>query len=277
MRPGTVRGVVSGLPSWSWALALAVLGLLGGSVLNVVRHRGPALWGLVPHEGEGPPPGLFAPRSRCPACGRTLSARDLVPIASWAWLRGRCRACGARISPRYPAIEALGLGCGLLAAWAHPGAAALPALLLLLLVLGAAVVDAGTGYLPDALTGLATWTALLAAAFGLSVPPAAAVTGAAAGYLAFRGVAAAYEGARGREGLGRGGAKLLAAGGAWLGPFALPLVVLAAALSGLAFALATGRREGGSSLRFGPHLAAGIVLAVAVTAALPGRVVPPWP
>ena len=269
------------IPPAPLTIALAVLGLLGGSVLNVVAHRGPRLWGLTDApDGGGDSEDrydLFAPRSHCPACGRTLSPVELIPLLSWIGLRGRCRTCGARIGARYPAMEAAGLGAGVLCAFAYPGAAALPALLFCLLILGAAVIDAETGYLPDALTGPAVWTALLASAFGLGAPPAAAILGAAAGYLAFRAIAAAYEGARGREGLGRGDAKLLAAGGAWLGPLALPLVVFAAAAAGLAFALATGRREGGDAVRFGPFLAAGILLAIGVVAALPGRVVPAWP
>ena len=260
-----------------FTVLLGVLGLLGGSVLNVVVHRGPALWGLAEApEGEGRYD-LAWPRSHCPACKRTLAPWELIPLASWLALRGRCRTCGAAIGARYPLLEALGLACGLLAALAHPGPAALPALLFFLLVLGAAAVDAETGYLPDALTGPATWTALLTAAFGLGAPPVAAITGAAAGYLAFRGVSGAYEAARGREGLGRGDAKLLAAGGAWLGPLALPVVVFAAALAGLSFALATGRREASSELRFGPFLGIGIAFAALITTVLPGRVVPPWP
>ena len=259
-------------------VVLALLGLLGGSVLNVVIHRGPSIWGLAdppPRPGGGY--GLWTPRSHCPACLRTLKPQDLVPLLSFAAVRGRCRGCEARIPARYPLVEAAGLGCGLLAALAYPGGAALPALLFGLLVLGAAIIDWRTGYLPDALVGPAAWTALLASALGLGVPPPASILGAAIGYLAFRGLADAYEAVRGREGLGRGDAKLLAAGGAWLGPLALPFVVLAAATAGLAFALASGRRGMGAELRFGPFLAAGIALVVMLDAALPGRVVPPWP
>lgn len=260
-----------------FTVAFALLGALGGSVLNVVVHRGPSVWGLtdeLPREGRYD---LAWPRSHCPACERTLAPWELVPIASWLALRGRCRTCGARISPRYPLLETMGLALGVLAALAYPGAAALPALLFLLVVLGAAAVDAETGYLPDALTGLALWTALLASAAGLSVPPGAAIIGAAAGYLAFRLIGDGYATLRGRDGLGRGDAKLLAAGGAWLGPLALPLVVFAAAIAGLAFALATGRREGAAEVRFGPFLAAGIGLASLIIVMLPGRVVPVWP
>ena len=265
-----------------FTVALATLGALGGSVLNVVIHRGPVVWGLTDapptHDGRYD---LSWPRSHCPACARTLAPWELVPTASWVALRGRCRTCGARISPRYPGVEAAGLALGILAALVYPGAAALPALLFLLLVLGAAMVDAETGYLPDALTGAALWTALLASAAGLSTPPAAAIIGAAAGYLSFRAIGDGYASLRGRDGLGRGDAKLLAAGGAWLGPLALPLVVFAAAIAGLAFALATGRRDAAAEVRFGPFLGAGIGLAALTTAALPdtlsGRVVPAWP
>lgn len=256
---------------------LGFLGALGGSVLNVVVHRGPALWGLTdaPH-GAGRYD-LFWPRSHCPSCGRTLNALELVPLLSWLVLKGRCRTCDATISPRYPALEALGLLCGLLASMLYAGPAAVIALGFLLLILGGAAVDAETGFLPDALTGPATWLALLGSVVGESVPPAAAITGAAIGYLAFRGVAAAYEAIRGQEGLGRGDAKLLAAGGAWLGPFALPVVIFAGALAGIAYAVVTGRAKAQAELRFGPFLGLGIVFAMFITAVLPGRVVPPWP
>ena len=267
--------------SWVFTLALAVLGALGGSVLNVVVHRGPTVWGLTDAPARAGRYDLSWPRSHCPACARTLAPWELVPILSWLALRGRCRTCDARISPRYPTLEAIGLAWGLLAALSYPAPAALPALVFLLLVVGAAAVDAETGYLPDALTGPALWVGLLASAAGLTVPPAAAIIGAATGYLSFRGIAAAYQAARGQEGLGRGDAKLLAAGGAWLGPFALPLVVFAAAVAGLAFALATGRREASAAVRFGPFLAAGIALGIFTVAAVPdtlsGCVVPAWP
>ena len=256
---------------------LTLLGLVGGSFVGVVSARGPVRWGLI----EGDSRSFVTGRSACDACGRRLGPLDLVPVLSFLVLRGRCRSCGARIPRRDLVIEMLGGAAGLIAALAFlPSVGtALAALVFLLSVLGAAAVDAETGYLPDALTGAATWTALVASALGIGgAPPAAAVLGAAVGYLALRLVADGYAVLRGREGLGLGDAKLLAAGGAWLGPLALPFVVLAAALAGLvAVALRPGRLDADASLRFGPYLAAGIALMAVIVAVLPGRIVPAWP
>ncbi|WP_031549675.1 prepilin peptidase [Parvularcula oceani] len=260
----------------------AILGLILGSFCNVVISRGPVLWGLSEEPRPQGPFDLSRPRSHCPSCKRTLAPAELVPLLSYAVLRGRCRQCGARIAGRYPLIELLGGLAGIAAVLCAPGVAGAAFLLgFLLLLLAAAAIDAETGYLPDALTGPALWLALLAAAAGLSVPPGAAIIGAAAGYAAFRGIAGGYAALRGREGLGRGDAKLLAAGGAALGPLALPFVVLASAACALAVIAAAAARgrpvEGGTALRFGPYLAGGIALVLLAEAALPGRVVPPWP
>ena len=259
---------------------LTALGLALGSFVGVVAARGPASWGLVPSTPDGPD-GFLTGRSRCEACGRTLAWFDLVPLLSFAALRGRCRCCGAAIPRRDLLAEALGGAAGLVCALVlMPDIPATLALLgFLLLLLAAALIDDRTGYLPDALTLPAVWLALLAAALGVGGTGAAgAILGAAAGYGALRGIADAYAALRGREGLGRGDAKLLAAGGAWLGPLALPLVLLLAAVAGLAAVLL--RRSpvtAATELRFGPYLAASIALASLLAAALPGRVVPAWP
>jgi prepilin signal peptidase PulO-like enzyme (type II secretory pathway) len=265
-------------------LSLFILaGLLGASFLNVVIHRGPTIWGLTGGESDAGL-SLAAPRSHCPGCRRTLGPLELVPLASFLAQRGRCRGCGGTIPKRYPLVEAAGGIAGALAVLAFFDiATATLALALFLCLIAAAVIDAETGYLPDALTGLALWLGLLASVAG-ALPPPAAILGAALGYLAFRLIGDAYAGLRGREGLGRGDAKLLAAGGAWLGPFALPLLVLLAALGGLAavgLRAARGEAVGaGTPLRFGPFLAgatAFLLLARGLAPGLFGRVVPAWP
>ena len=258
---------------------LALLGLLLGSFVGVVAARGPAVWGLV--EAGPASEGFVTGRSVCAACGVRLAWFDLVPLLSFAALRGRCRRCGAPIPRRDLAVEASGGLIGLLCALAFlPNvAAALAAMAFLLLLLGAAAIDAETGFLPDAMVLPALWGALLTSIAGLSsAPPGAAILGAAMGYGALRIVADGYALLRRREGLGRGDAKLLAAAGAWLGPLALPFVLLTASLAGLlAVALRPGRPQGDDALRFGPYLAAGTALLVLIDGVLPGRVVPAWP
>ena len=194
-------------------------------------------------------------RSRCEGCGAPLAARDLVPLASYAALRGRCRRCGRAIGRFHPAIELAALAVAAWAVWADPDAA-WPDCVLGWGLLALAWIDWDHMRLPDALT-LPLIPAGLAAAWwqdpGLATDHAVA---AAAGYLLFRGVAWAYRRLRGREGLGQGDAKLLAVAGAWVGVAGLPWVLLGGALLGLLIAAARGRRAlAGAPIPFGPPLA----------------------
>lgn len=244
------------LPSW---LAPLLFAPCIGSFLGVLIRRLP----------DGRP--IAFVRSACEACGRTLPPCELVPLASFVLLRGRCRGCGARIGWFHPAIEAaativaasaalagvqgwrLWAGCGL--GWT-------------LLVL--AWIDWRDFLLPDALT-LPLLLAGLGVAWHDGAAPAAAL-GAALGYLGLWLVGLLYRTLRGRDGLGQGDAKLLAAGGAWLGAAALPWVVFWAALFGLALALLARRRQLALALAlpFGPPLAAAIWLAWLWPGLLPG-------
>jgi leader peptidase (prepilin peptidase)/N-methyltransferase len=242
----------------------SLAGLVAGSFLNVVIHRGPSMWGLVDGEKRGD---FAAPRSYCPRCGATLGPADLVPIVSYLLLKGRCRRCRAPIPWRYPAVEALG---GLVAAasllafgigWPALFAAAFGMALVAL-----AFIDLETGYLPDALTLPLAAAGLAANAFGLFATFADAAIGTAAGYLAFRAVGLLFEKIRGEEGLGEGDAKLLAAIGAWGGWAALPFVVFAAAAATLAVALA--RRKPAGPIAFGPGLCAAGFVALLASAAV---------
>jgi leader peptidase (prepilin peptidase)/N-methyltransferase len=204
-------------------------------------------------------------RSACPDCGHRLGPLDLVPIASWLWSRGRCRHCAGPVSRLYPAIELAALG---LAIWAATAAGS-PLLLwascgLAWVLLALAATDMREGLLPDALTlplipaGLAT-TYL---ADPGEVP--AHVIGVLAGFLVFAAVRLAYRRLRGREGLGRGDAKLLAAAGAWVSWTGLPSVVVIAAVVGLASTLipySRGQKLAlDSRLAFGPGLCVGFWL-----------------
>ncbi|HVC59326.1 MAG TPA: prepilin peptidase [Acetobacteraceae bacterium] len=176
-------------------------------------------------------------RSACAACGTPLGPLDLVPLASFALQRGRCRYCGEPIGWFHPAVELAALGvsvCAVLACRTPQQVWAGCLLGWMLLALG--WIDALWLLLPDALT-----LPLLLAGLGVAIVTAPDTVfwhalGAASGYLGLRAVAATYRLLRGREGMGAGDAKLLAAAGAWLGIGALPWVVLLAALAGLAVA-----------------------------------------
>ena len=209
--------------------------------------------------------GFVAGRSVCPTCRHQLAARDLVPVVSWLLLRGRCRYCAAAIGWHYPAAE---LGAAILALWATTVFSgwllwATSALGWALLALS--IIDLRTYRLPDLLT-----VPILAAGLGVAAiaEPETIfdhLLGAAAGYAALAGIGWLYRAARGRDGLGCGDAKLLAAGGAWLSWQALPVVVLIAATLAL---LVTGLSQVAQKrsisadmlVPFGPYLAAAIWL-----------------
>ncbi len=225
-----------------------------GSFLGVLIRRLPA----------GQPVTLA--RSRCESCGRILGPAELVPVLSYAALRGRCRGCGAPVGRFHLAVELAAAGVAAVAIAAFPNAAdagwiwAACALGWGLLAL--AWIDWEWLRLPDALS-LPLILLGLAATAWLDFPALADhAIGAAGGYSAFRAIALAYRALRGREGLGRGDASLLAAGGAWLGWQPLPLVVLGAALCGLAIALIRALRgetlARATAIPFGPPLALAI-------------------
>jgi leader peptidase (prepilin peptidase)/N-methyltransferase len=240
-------------------------GLVIGSFINVVIHRGPSLWGLVDGEARG---NLARPSSYCPACKAPIPASGLIPILSFLLQRGRCRNCAAPISPRYPIVEAMG-GFVALAAVAAFGwtFAALAIAVLGFALLALAVIDLETGYLPDAITLPLIAAGLGANAFALLVPFTDALFGAVAGYAALQGVALAYKRLRGREGLGEGDAKLLAAIGAFGGWAILPFVVFVAALATLTVAVLGRKTALDQPVPFGPGLcAAGFAFAVAASA-----------
>ncbi|MEL7200524.1 MAG: A24 family peptidase [Pseudomonadota bacterium] len=233
-----------------------VLGLVLGSFVNVVIHRGPYWWGL---QDPATQRHGFGPRSRCPSCGAQIRSWDNIPLISFFLLRGRCRDCGAVISPLYLVVEGLGAlvaVTGFALFGATPTGAAFAAYGFCLIALGA--IDARTGFLPDGLT-------LPLLGFGLGfnalgdgfVPLADAGVGAAVGGGVFLAVALGYRALRGHDGLGLGDAKLLAAIGAWFGWPVLAPVVLLSSLSALAFLLVSARGKPLSAtqeIRFGPAL-----------------------
>lgn len=236
--------------------AVFAFGLLIGSFLNVVIHRGPRLWGLTDGEPRGD---LVSPRSYCPSCKAPIHWSGLVPLASFIAQKGKCRSCGARIALRYPAVELLGGAVALASGLAFGLSwAALATAIFGWALLALAFIDLETGYLPDAITLPLIAGGLIANAFNLIAPLSDAAIGAAAGYIAFRIVGALYQSVRKRDGLGQGDAKLLAAIGAWGGWAILPAVVFTGAIATLA-AVALSRARGKDApmdqpIAFGPGL-----------------------
>jgi leader peptidase (prepilin peptidase)/N-methyltransferase len=258
--------------------AVFLLGLLIGSFLNVVILRTPPRlefgWRReareileLPEADEAAPPGLVADRSRCPKCGHQLSWYENIPVLSYAVLRGRCRACKAPISVQYPLVESL-TGLASVAVVAHFGAGweGGVALLATWILIAASGIDFRTTLLPDQFTLPLLWLGLLSAATAsLYVPPSQAIWGAALGYLSLWSVYWLFKLVTGKEGMGYGDFKLLAAIGAWLGWQILPLTILLSSVVGavVGIGLIVLRQHGREiPIPFGPYLAAAGLLAL---------------
>lgn len=254
-----VRTLARGAPSFAGArpsLSATWLALIAapivGSFLSVLVVRLPA--------GEG----VVGGRSRCRSCGSDLSPLELLPLLSWALLRGRCRSCGAPIGILYPAIEIAAVAVVAWTAATVPEDMLWPTAGLGWSLLALAVIDARTFILPDALT-LPLIAAGLAVAWYLDpAPPLDHVVGAAAGGLSFWLIAHLYARTRHRQGLGLGDAKLFAAAGAWVSWQGLASVLLTASLGALALvallAAFGGPARASTRVPFGPFLALGLWL-----------------
>ncbi len=251
--------------------AAAVFGALVGSFLNVVILRLPPrlehAWRRdaremleLPAEGE-PPIGLVVEPSRCPKCGHRLRWWENIPVLSWLVLRGRCSACRTPISWQYPLVELLTALAFLVCILRFgPGPEGLMAMVFSGMLIAAAGIDARTQFLPDILTLPLLWLGLLAATQGLYVPAETAILGAVAGYLSLWLVFQGFLLLTGKEGMGYGDFKLLAALGAWLGWQQLLLVVVLASVSGaliMGIAMAMLGRDREIPFAFGPFLAVG--------------------
>jgi leader peptidase (prepilin peptidase)/N-methyltransferase len=264
------------LPLPALVALAAVFGLLVGSFLNVVIHRLPKMmeadWQAQAAElrgetlAEPPRYNLMVPRSACPHCGAPITALQNVPVLSWLVLRGRCAHCATPIPIRYPLVEAL---TGVLAACAiaqyGATAAGLGAMLLTFFLIALAFIDLDTQLLPDDLTLPLLWLGLLFNLGGTFVPIADAVAGAMAGYGVLWSVFWLFKLVTGKEGMGYGDFKLLAALGAWFGWQALPSIILlssaVAAVVGIALIVfARHRRE--VPIPFGPYLVGAGLLAL---------------
>lgn len=258
------------------AVGAALLGLAVGSFLNVVIHRLPKMmeaeWRADCAELEGrdytrpEPYNLLRPRSACPHCGAPIRALQNVPLLSFAIQKGRCADCRAPISWRYPAVEAL---TAALSVWVilQFGASAAGGLALLLVwtLIALTFIDAETTFLPDNLTLPLLWLGLLANLWGVFVTIDAAVIGAMAGYLSLWSVYWLFKLTTGREGMGHGDFKLLAALGAWLGwKMLLPIVLMASVVGAVVGVVLIALRARGRDIPipFGPYLAAGGFIAL---------------
>ena len=280
------------------ALFLATVGLVGlfvGSFLNVVIHRLPIMteraWRAGLEESESPagreadgleingdgtasfagggvdaradddePFNLAVPRSRCPSCGHGIRAIENVPVLSWLALRGKCSACSAPISARYPIVEVATAVLSLLVAWHFgPTPQALLGLVATWFLIAMSMIDFDTQYLFDSLTLPLLWIGLLASLVPVFADVRSAVLGAALGYGVLWSVYWLFRLATGKEGMGYGDFKLLAAIGALLGWQVLPTVILLSSLVGAVVGvaiIAATRRDRSIPIPFGPYLAA---------------------
>lgn len=285
------------MPPAVWVAIAGGFGLLVGSFLNVVIHRLPKMletgWlsdarDILDQLGEDGGPhsaayqqaskvvgatltpqryNLVVPRSACPHCGHAISALENIPLLSYALQGGKCKGCQARISPRYPLVELLS-GLAAASCMAQFGGQdlwlALALYMLCATLLALTFIDLDTMYLPDDLTLPLVWAGVLLAWAGhglVGLPQA--VLGAAAGYLLLWSVYWLFKLTTGKEGMGYGDFKLLAALGAWLGWQALPQIIVIASAVGAVVGIlmiALGKHAWQKKLPFGPYLAMGGVI-----------------
>lgn len=263
--------------------AVLVLGLLVGSFLNVVIYRLPVMlereWraqcaelaqgtGIAAAQTDAAPRfNLIVPRSTCPKCKAPVGALENIPVLSYLFLRGRCAHCRAAISPRYPLIEALTGALSAAVAWRFGyGFAALAALGLTWFLIALTFIDVDTQLLPDSMTLPLVWLGIATSAFLAPVPPLSlpvdlrdSVVGAMAGYLSLWSIYHLFRLVTGKEGMGYGDFKLLAAIGAFLGwRMLLPTVLGAAAVGAVCGIVILGLkgRGRGVPIAFGPFLSA---------------------
>jgi len=293
------------IPAEFYVAAAGLLGLLVGSFLNVVIYRLPVMmqrdWececrallaeagnsdgdsadtvtGLAAKQTDGPvkdaeaePFNLMVPRSRCGNCGTQITALQNIPVISWLFLRGKCAACGTKISARYPIIEAVtGVLSMLAVIQLGPSWSAVAALGFIWCLIALTMIDYDTQLLPDSITLPLVWAGIVVSMFpdesGLLAPDLqSSVIGAIAGYLSLWTVYQVFKKLTGKEGMGYGDFKLLAAIGAWLGWEMLPMVILLSAVVGSVTGIAMilfGGHDRQAPIPFGPYLAGAGLLAL---------------
>ena len=248
-----------------------ILGAVIGSFLNVVILRIPPLleydWRCqcrdlleLETEEEVRPPGIVFARSHCTKCGHQIKAHENIPLLSYLALRGRCSGCKARISPRYPLVEFITGVLFVITIWHFgPNLQGLTALALTASLVALAGIDIDHQLLPDNMTIPLMWAGILISFWSIHIDLVASVIGAIAGYLVLWTVYHLFRLLTGKEGMGYGDFKLLAALGAWMGWQMLPLVVLLSSVVGALVGLtlmATGRLKRDKPMPFGPFIAA---------------------
>ncbi|PSF05934.1 prepilin peptidase [Marinobacter fuscus] len=264
---------------WLLYTSVTLVSLCIGSFLNVVILRLPKMmqqeWRcqceefLEVPEGdrtEDSPVTLSKPASTCPSCGHRIRAWENIPVVSWLVLGGKCSSCKTNISPRYPVIEALTAASSVVTVMLlGPTEAALWALLLVWALIALTMIDFDTQLLPDNITLPLMWLGLVLNYFGVLTDFSSAFWGAVAGYLSLWSVYWLFKLATGKEGMGHGDFKLLAALGAWLGWQLLPAIILLSSLVGavVGIGLMVFRKHGREvPIPFGPYLAAAGLLAL---------------
>lgn len=259
-----------------FAIVCGIVGLLVGSFLNVVIYRLPKIMEREWHEQcaalngiTSPalaPFNLSVPRSACPSCGHKIGAKENIPILSYLWLRGKCAACQTHISFRYPVVEVItGILSAAAAGYFGFGLAAIGAIIFIWALIALTFIDFDTQLLPDNITLPLLWTGLFFNLQSTFVPLGSAVTGAFVGYLSLWSIYWLFKLVTGKEGMGYGDFKLLAAIGAWLGWSMLPLVILLSSAVGAVvgiFLIVIAKRGRSIPIPFGPYLAGGGLIAL---------------
>ena len=246
-------------------------GLLIGSFLNVVILRLPTrleydwqcqckeLLGIKDENPDPKPLSLVWARSQCPKCAHMITSFENIPLISYLFLRGRCSSCHTHISMRYPLVEATTAVLFLLVAMHFgTGVQTIAAIALTGLLIALAGIDIDHQLLPDELTFFVLWSGLFASLFNVFTDPVSSIIGALAGYLSLWTIFHVFRLLTGKEGMGYGDFKLLAAMGAWMGWQMLPLIILLASLVGAVIGvsmIAFKRHQASKPMPFGPFIA----------------------
>ena len=253
-----------------------IFGLLVGSFLNVVIHRLPKMMEREWHanclelQGKEAPQqakySIVTPRSACPKCGHNITALENIPVISYLMLGGKCKGCKTSISLRYPLIEAItGALIGLVAAKYGYTSTSLFAFIFVFALVTLTFIDFDTQLLPDDITLPLLWLGLIFNFNGGFTDLKSAVLGAIFGYIILWSVYWAFKLVTGKEGMGYGDFKLLAAIGAWFGWQMLPAVILLSSVVGAVIGIGLivfKGKGGGTAIPFGPFLALGGIAAL---------------
>ena len=258
---------------WLFYFTVIFIGLSVGSFLNVVAYRLPKMmereWKRECHEflELEPPPtdddqkvfNLAVPESACPNCGHKLRAWENIPVISYLFLKARCSSCGTKISIQYPAVELITALASLLAAYTFGVTTqTVAALFFTWVLITLTLIDLKTQLLPDSITLPLLWLGILLSLFDVFTDLTSSVIGAMAGYMILWSVYQLFKLLTGKEGMGFGDFKLLAALGAWMGYSYLPQIILVSSVVGSVFGigmLIIGKTRQQQPIPFGPYLA----------------------